>query len=99
MTEEQDPKTGNGIVGFFERSSFFVIVLLLLILGVSLYVVSAPHPVDILDLQKNQKALANIYADFDFEVEDLRKSNEQADKQVANEPDYYRIDQLETNRM
>ena len=99
MTEDQDPKTGNGIIGFFDRSSFFAIVLLLLILGVSLYVVSAPHPVDILDLQKDQKAPANIYADLDFEIEDLQKSNELADKQVEKEPDYYRIDQLETSRM
>jgi hypothetical protein len=100
MTEEQDPKMGNGIAGFFDRSSFFAIVLLLLILIVSLYVVVAPHPVDIiLDLQKDQKAPANIYADFDFEVEDLQKSNELADKQVAEEPDYYRIDQVETDRM
>ena len=99
MAEERDPKTENAIAGFFDRSSFFAIVLLLLILAISLYVVAAPHPVDILDLQKNQKSLANIYADFDFEVEDLRKSNELADKQVAEEPDYYRIDQFETNRM
>ena len=47
MTEEQDPKMGNGIAGFFDRSSFFAIVLLLLILIVSLYVVVAPHPVDL----------------------------------------------------
>ena len=64
MAEGQDPKTEKVIAGFFDRSSFFAILLLLLILAVSLYVVAAPHPVDILDLQKDQISLANIYAEI-----------------------------------
>jgi len=99
MAEEKDSKTENGIIGFFDRSSFFAMVLLLLILGVSLYVVSAPHPVDILDLQKNQKALANIYADFDFEVDDLQESNRRANERVEKEPNYYLVDRTEKDRM
>ena len=99
MNEDQDPKTENWIAGFFDSSSFFVVLLLLLILGVSLYVVSAPHPVDILDLQKNQKAPANIYADFDFMFVDQQKSNKLADKLIAKEPDYYLVKQTEKDRM
>ena len=96
MTEEQKERTENGVAGFFDHSSFFVILLLLLILATGLYVLAAPHPVDIMELQEGQLAPANIYADFDFQVEDRRKSRELADKQVAEEPDYYKIDRLET---
>ena len=98
MTDGKDSKPDDSISGFFERSSFFVILLLLLILAAGLYVLVAPHPVDIVELQEGQLAPAYIYADFDFQVEDRRKSNELADKQFAEEPDYYKIDRRGSER-
>ena len=98
MAEKQNERTEDGMAFFFDRSSFFAILLLLLILATGLYVLAAPHPVDIMELQVGQLAPANIYADFDFQVEDRRKSQELADKQVAEEPDYYKIDRIETER-
>ena len=100
MNEEQDPKTENRTAGFFDSSSFFVVLLLLLILGVSLYVVLAPHPVDIIwDLKNGQIVQANISADFDFEFVDQQESKKLADKYIAEEPDYYQVAQTEKDRM
>lgn len=98
MAEEQGLRQENGLAAFFDRSSFFVILLVLLILGVCLFVLAAPHPVDIMELQEGQLAPAYIYADFDFQVEDRRKTRELADKQVAEEPDYYKISLSETEQ-
>ena len=62
MAEGQDMKTESAVAGFFDRSSFFAILLLLLILAICLFVVAAPHPVDILDLQEGQTVRFSVDA-------------------------------------
>lgn len=96
MVEMHNSSDGNSLSDFFDRSSFFMILLLLLILATGLYVIAAPRPVDMMELQEGQLAPAYIYADFEFQVEDRRKSEALAVRQAANEPDYYKISPQET---
>ena len=92
MIEPQSRSEGNEGASFFDRSSFFTFLLLIFILAVGLYVIVAPHPVDSEELKVGQFAPYNVYADFEFQTTDRKKTRELAEKQAANEPDYYKID-------
>ena len=81
MIDQSEPGQ-NTLVNFFERSSFFMILLLLLILSGAIYVVVAPHPAGTMELQEGQISPYTLYADFDFQTEDQKKSEEKSNDRI-----------------
>jgi len=89
----------NTLKKFFERSSFFMFLLLILILAGAVYTIVAPHPEGTMELQDGQVAPYTVYADFDFQIEDQKKSDELAQKKASSKPDYYKIDYKGTEQI
>ena len=99
MTDPQNLPEENGLVSFFDRSSFFILLLLLLTLGTGLFVIVAPRPVNELELKEGQIAPVSQFADVKFQMEDLKQTRELAEKLAAGEPDYYKIDNALTEQI
>ena len=90
---------GRSLISFFDHSSFFMLLLLLLVLAAALYVIVAPRPMDSMELQEGQVSPYTLYADFDFETENVAKTKELAEKKAAEEPDFYKIDDSRTEQI
>ena len=99
MTDPQDLPEENGIVSFFDRSSFFTVLLLLLTLGTGIFVIVAPRPVNELELKEGQIAPVSQFADIRFQIEDYKQTKDLAEKLAAGEPDYYKIDNSLTEQI
>ena len=99
MTDQQNLPEENGIVSFFDRSSFFMILLLLLTLGTGLFVIVAPRPVNELELNEGQIAPVSRFSDIKFQMEDHKQTRDLAEKLAAGEPDYYKIDNVLTEQI
>ena len=99
MPEPQNLPEENSIVGFFDRSSFFMILLLLITLVTGLFVIVAPRPVNELELKEGQIAPVSKFADIKFQEEDLKQTHELAERLAAGEPDYYKIDDLSSEKI
>ena len=98
MIDPQNSRTENAVASFFDRSSFFVFLLLIFTLAAGLYVIAAPRPVDSMELQEGQLSPYTLYADFEFQVEDRKQSDELARKRADSEPDYYKINHSENDQ-
>ena len=85
------PDGENKIVAFFDHSSFFTVLLALLLLAASMFVIVAPNPAVSVELLEGQQAPYTLYTDFKFTTEDWKVNEKNAEEAADKEPDYYKI--------
>lgn len=83
----------------FDRSGFFLFLMLFLILVSSLFVVILPKSTGFAPLIPDQIAPYTLCADFDFLVEDKEKTAALRREVADREPDYYQIIHDDTRRI
>ncbi len=99
MSPSDETSSKSSLSDLFDRSGFFLFLILFLLLAASLFVVILPTGTGSVSLIPGQIAPFTLCSEFDFLVEDKEKTAALRKEVADREPDYYQISHEDTRRI